>query len=100
MLCELTRHYAMLQMKVLTLKANENIATNKNHDSTMLQHVENIAMYKNHKTMILQVKELQVDENIAMNKKHKNTILQMKVLHIKVQEIEMNNGQANLTTLL
>jgi hypothetical protein len=23
----------------------------------------------------------------------------MKVLHIKVQEIEMNNGQANLTTL-
>ncbi len=44
-------------MKVLTLKADENIA-----------------MYKNHKTMILQVKALQVHENI-MNKKHENTIL-------------------------
>jgi hypothetical protein len=61
-------------MKVLTLKVDENIATNKNNDSTMLQCVENIAMYKNHKTMILQVKALQVDENI-MNRKHKNTIL-------------------------
>jgi hypothetical protein len=89
----------MLQMKVMTLEVDENIATNKNHDSMMLQHVENIAMYKNHETMILQVKALQVDENITMNKKHKSPMLQMKVLHIKVQEIEMNNGQANLTTL-
>jgi len=75
MLYELTRHYTMLQMKVMTLEADENIATNKNHDSMMNQHVENIAMYKNHKTMILQVKALQVDENIAMNKKHKSTML-------------------------
>jgi hypothetical protein len=42
---------------------------------------------------------LQHVENIAMNKKHKNTMLEMKVLHINVQEIEMNNGQANFTTL-
>jgi hypothetical protein len=75
MLCELTRDYAMLQMKVLIVEANENIATNKNHDSMMLQHVENIAMYKNHKSMILQVKALQVDENITMNKKHKSPML-------------------------
>ncbi len=69
MLCELRRHYTMLQMKVLTLEASENIVTKKNYNSMMLQHVENIAMYKNHKTMILQVKALQFDENIAMNKK-------------------------------
>ncbi len=69
------KHYTMLQMKVMTLEANENIATNKNHDSIMLQYIENIAMYKNHKTMILKVKALQVDENIAMNKKHKSTML-------------------------
>jgi hypothetical protein len=62
-------------MKVLTLEANENNATNKNCDSMMLQHVENIVMYKNHKTIILQVKALQVDENIAMNKKHKSPML-------------------------
>jgi hypothetical protein len=66
--CELMTHYTMPQMKVLTLEVNENNATNKNHNSMMLQHVENIVMYKNHKTIILQVKALQVDENIAMKR--------------------------------
>ncbi len=69
------KHYTMLQMKVMTLEVDENIATNKNHDSMMLQYIENIAMYKNHKTIILKVKALQIDENIAMNKKHKSTML-------------------------
>jgi len=69
------KHYTMLQMKVMTLEVDENIATNKNHDSMMLQYIENIAMYKNHKTIILTVKALQIDENIAMNKKHKSTML-------------------------
>jgi len=69
------KHYTMLQMKVMTLEVDENIATNKNHDSMMLQYIENTAMYKNHKTIILTVKALQIDENIAMNKKHKSTML-------------------------
>jgi hypothetical protein len=34
----------------MTLEVDENIATNKNHNSMMLQHVKNIAMYNNHNT--------------------------------------------------
>jgi hypothetical protein len=85
----------MLQMKVLTLEASENIATTP----WCCNMLKTLQCTRTTKPWYYKWRHYNLMKTFQWTKNIKAQCYKWRCVAIKVQEIEMNNGQANLTTL-